>query len=165
MALEYLEETADAETAATSRAYRKSIMDIEFAVVLIIVSRVFSLTKPYSEQLQNPQMDLAICYEKIEDLCTYLTEQLNNDDYRNKLYNDFILFLDEQNITQERRRTNQKTPRELFDSVFTAFISNTLNELSDRFSKQQQIAVKLSRFLPSMVSATFTQVYWREFFV
>jgi hypothetical protein len=157
-ALEHLEETADADTAATSRAYRKSIMDIEFAVALVIVSRIFSLTKPYSEQLQDPKMDLAICYEKIEDLCTYLTEQLNNDDYHNKLYNDFILFLDEQNISRGRQRNNQKTPRELFDSVFTTFISNTLNELSERFSKQQQIAAKLSRFLPSMVSATFTKI-------
>ena len=156
MVLEHIEETADAESAANARAYRKLTMDVEFAVVLVIVSRIFSLTKPYSEQLQDPKMDLAVCYEKIEDLCTYLSEQLYSDDYRNKLYNNFLLFLDEQNINRERPRNNQQTLRELFDSVFTTFISSTLNELAKRFSKQQQTAAKLSRFLPQMVSVSFT---------
>ena len=90
-------------------------------------------------------MDLFICYEKIEDLCTYLSEQLNSDDYCDKMYNEFLLFLDEHNISRERSR-NQKVPRELFDSVFNTFLSNALNELSERFSKQQQIAAKLSRW-------------------
>ena len=151
VALEHLEAAGDAETAAMSRACRKSIMDGEFALALVVVSRIFLLTKPYSEQLQNPTMDLTICYEKIEDLCTHLAEQLNDDDYRDKRYNEFVLFLNEHGISEARQRGNHKTSRELFDSVLTAFVSNTLTELSGRFSKQQQIAAKLCHFLPSMV--------------
>ena len=56
---------------------------------LIVVSRVFGLTKPYAESLQSSTCDLVQCYEKIEELALYLIE-LMNDDHMDKLYDTMI---------------------------------------------------------------------------
>ncbi|CAF3991299.1 unnamed protein product, partial [Rotaria sordida] len=141
--LEYLSIHGDSETSALSGAYHKSISsDIEFITSLIIVSRVFALTKPYTENLQSPTCDLVQCYDKIEELALYLTELLNDDNI-DKLYDDLIQFSTQHDISFVLSRRKKITPRAFFESIYQAFISSTIDELGPRFSTHQKLAVKI----------------------
>ncbi|CAF4574887.1 unnamed protein product [Rotaria sp. Silwood2] len=146
--LEYLSIHGDSETSALSGAYHKSISsDIEFITSLIVVSRVFALTKPYTENLQSPTCDLVLCYDKIEELALYLTELLN-DDNTDKLYDDLIQFSTQNDIPFVLSRRKKITPRAFFESIYQAFISSTIDELGPRFSTHQKLAIKISKLMP-----------------
>jgi len=149
--LEHLEDTGDSDTRADARAFLLLIIDMEFAVVLIIVAHVFAFMKPYSEQLQAPSIDLVSCYKGVEQLTIYLSELQYDASIRDKLFVDLTTFLTEHNISStprvRRRRTN-KTCREIFDNVFNTLLSNTLDELGTRFSSHQMVAIRLCLLLP-----------------
>ncbi|CAM4832642.1 unnamed protein product [Rotaria magnacalcarata] len=56
--LDYLVESGDSEISGLARSYGKALTDIDFVIPLIVVNRVFCITKPYAEQLQKPTCDL-----------------------------------------------------------------------------------------------------------
>ncbi|CAF4698541.1 unnamed protein product [Rotaria sp. Silwood1] len=144
----YLSIHGDSETSALSGAYHKSISsDIEFITSLIVVSRVFALTKPYTESLQSPTCELVQCYDKIEELALYLIELLN-DDHMDKLHDDLIQFAAQHDIPFVLSRRKKITPRTFFESIHQAFISSTIDELGPRFSTHQKLAVKISKLMP-----------------
>ena len=153
-ALEFYLDDKDADVRCDARIYLRSIMELEFAIVLIVVSRVFALTKPYSEKLQEPTTDLISTYVGIEQLATHLAELQNDCAVRDKLFGDMCAFLGEHDIPDTptpRRRQQRKTCRELFDTALDTFISATLDELGSRFAAHQQIAIKLALLLPNQV--------------
>jgi hypothetical protein len=155
--LEHLEDTGDSDTRADARAYLLLIIDVEFAVVLIIVAHVFAFTKPYSEQLQAPSIDLVSCYKGVEQLAIYLSELQYDTSIRDKLFVDLTIFLTEHNISSTpcaRRRRMNKTCREIFDNAFDTLLSNILDELGARFSSHQMVAIRLCLLLPVEVRET-----------
>jgi hypothetical protein len=149
--LEHLVDTSNSDTRADARAYLLLITDVEFAVVLIIVAHVFAFTKPYSEQLQAPSIDLVSCYKGVEQLTIYLSELQYDTSIRDKLFVDLTAFLTEHNISSTpstRRRRANKTCREIFDNVFDTLLSNILDELGARFTSHQMVAIRLCLLLP-----------------
>jgi hypothetical protein len=71
VAFDYFIENDDSEISGVAHSYEKSLTDIDFAIPMIIMNRVFSITKPYAEQLQKPTCDLVKCYQSIEQGSIY----------------------------------------------------------------------------------------------
>ena len=92
IAMEYLIEQGDSETSSLARAYAKAILDIDFTIPLIIVGRVFYITKGYTEQFQKPTCDLVKCYQGIEQISTYLSRLLYDGEHFNEVYDEFTTF-------------------------------------------------------------------------
>ncbi|CAF3411414.1 unnamed protein product, partial [Rotaria sp. Silwood2] len=105
VALEYFVDHGDSETSGLSRAYVKALRDIDFAIPLGIVSRVFSITKPYVEQLRKPTCDLIKCYQRIEQISTYLAELIYDNNQLDELYNEFVTFAEANEIDIYLSRT------------------------------------------------------------
>jgi hypothetical protein len=149
--LEHLAVHGDSDTSALASAYHKSISsDIEFITPLIIISRVFALTKPYTESLQSPTCDLVQCYDNIEELTLYLVELLS-DDNMDKLHDDLAQFANDHDIPYQLSRRKKTTPRSFFNLIYRSFISSTIDELGPRFSDHQKLAVKISKLMPNTV--------------
>ncbi|CAF4097035.1 unnamed protein product [Rotaria sordida] len=89
IALDYLVENGDHETSDLARSYGKALTDIDFDIPLIIVNRVFCITKPYAEQFQKTTCDLLKCFQSIEQASTYLAQLIYDDNELNELYNEF----------------------------------------------------------------------------
>jgi hAT family C-terminal dimerisation region len=154
IALEHIINEDDEEGASLARGYLKSILDIEFCIPLIIVSRIFALTKPCSELLQTPSCDLIKCYECIEETATLISEMLYDGDQIDKVYDDLMAFVKEHDIPPDIPRRCKKTAKEYFTDTYHSFLENTLDELSSRFSEHQRIVVRISRLVPRQVSST-----------
>ena len=159
LVLEHLAADSDGETSALAAAYHKSIAsDIEFLTALFVVSRVFSLTKPYAELLQSPTCDLVKCYDNIESMAVYLAELLD-DGSMNTLHNELVQFAAAYEIPYQLSRRKKTTVREFFDVMYRTFISNTLDELGSRFSTHQKLAANISKLMPNNVTtAEFTDL-------
>ena len=137
-------EKVDSETSANSRAYLKSIKDLDF-----VVSRVFA---PYTEMLQSKTCDLIHCYNNIQEVALHLADLKYNDNKINELANDLKIFADDNDITLEISRTNKfKTIIDYLKCIYEKFIDTTLLQLEKRFNKHQQIAVNIINLLPSTV--------------
>ncbi|CAF2865997.1 unnamed protein product [Rotaria sp. Silwood2] len=150
--LEYMVETADLETSANSRAYLKSIRDLDFVICLFVVSRVFGILKPYTEMLQSKTCDLIQCYDNIQEVALHLADLKYNDDKINELVNDLKSFSEDNDIKLEISRTNKyRTVIDYLKCIYGNFIDTTLRLLEQRFSKHQQIAVNIVNLLPSTV--------------
>lgn len=108
IALDYLIENDDSEISGFARSFEKALTDIDFAIPLIIVNRVFCITKPYAEQLQNPTCDLVKCYQSIEQASLYLAELIYDDDQLHQLYNEFIEFVEINEINNSLSRTARR---------------------------------------------------------
>ena len=79
LVLEHSAANSDGETSALVAAYHKSIAsDMKFLTPIFVVSRVFSLTKPYTKLLQSSTWHLVRCYDNIELMVVYLAELLND---------------------------------------------------------------------------------------
>jgi hypothetical protein len=154
IALEHIINEDDEESASLARGYRKSLLDIEFCIPLIIVSRIFALTKPCSELLQTPACDLVKCYECIEETAMLITEMTHDDDQINKIYDELMAFVNEHDILCELPRGYKKSTKEFFADTYHTFLENTLNELSSRFSEHQRIVIRISRLIPLHVIST-----------
>jgi hypothetical protein len=141
----------DSDTSALAAAYHKSISsDIEFIAPLIIISRIFALTKPYTESLQSPTCDLVECYDNIEELTLYLVELLNNDNM-DKLHDDLVQFAIDHDIPYQLSRRKKKTPCAFFDLTYQSFTSSTVDEPGPRFSAHQKLAATISKLMPAHV--------------
>ena len=102
--LEHIINEDDEESASLARGYLKSMLDIEFCIPLIIVSRIFTLTKLCSELLQTSTCDLVKCYECIEETAMLITEMIHDDDQINKIYDEFMIFyVNCQKVTKKHR--------------------------------------------------------------
>jgi hypothetical protein len=82
--------------------------DIDFATPLIIITRVFCITKSYAEQLQKPTCDLVKCYQSIEQVSIYLAELVYDDTQLNELYNEFNEFVKLNEIDVHLLRTTSR---------------------------------------------------------
>ncbi len=125
IALDYLVENGDSETSSLARSYEKALTDIDFAVPLIIVNRVFCITKPYVEQLQKPTCDLLKCYQSIEEASLYLAELIYDDNQLEELYNEFTLFVQCNEIDNRLSRTTSRryqTTKDYFTDVSNLYI-------------------------------------------
>ncbi|CAF2730914.1 unnamed protein product [Rotaria sp. Silwood2] len=157
VALEYFVDHGDSETSGLSRAYVKALRDIDFAIPLGIVSRVFSITKPYVEQLRKPTCDLIKCYQRIEQISTYLAELIYDNNQLDELYNEFVTFAEANEIDIYLSRTascHHKTTKCYFKHVYEVFINTTIQELGRRFTEHQKIAMTISSLIPSFVVNT-----------
>ena len=164
--LEHLEDRDDSNTRTDAPVYLFLIIDVEFAVVLVIVAHLFAFTKPYSEQLQAPSIDLVSCYQGVEQLATYLSELQYDTSIRDKLFIDLTTFLAEHNIlssSRAHRRRLNKSCREIFDDAFNTSLSNILDELGTRFSSHQMVVIRLCLLLPVQVRETLFLKY--EFYL
>ena len=150
--MEYMVGKIDSETSANSRAYLKSIKDLDFVVCLFVVSRVFAILKPYTEMLQSKTCNLIHCYNNIPEVALHLANLKYNDNKINELANDLKIFADDNDITLEISRTNKfKTIIDYLKCIYEKFIDTTLLQLEKRFNKHQQIAVNIINLLPSTV--------------
>jgi len=125
IALDYLVENGDSETSGLARSYGKALTDIDFAVPLIIVNRVFCITKPYAEQLQKPTCDLLKCYRSIEEASLYLAELIYDDNQLEELYNEFNVFVQSNEIDNRLSRTASRrysTVKDYFTHVSNLYI-------------------------------------------
>ncbi|CAF3018270.1 unnamed protein product [Rotaria sp. Silwood2] len=154
IALEQIAIDGDEESFSLSRGYLKSLLDSEFCIPLIIVSRVFAVIKPCAEQLQTTTLDLIKCYESIEQVAMHLSEMMHDDQQINKLYDELVTFTSEHNISIILPGQYKKTMKELFSDVYQTFVSNTITELSYRFMEHQKIIVRISRLIPLHVVST-----------
>ena len=77
-------ENGDSETNTLARTYEKTLTDIDFAVSLIVVNRVFCIIKPCAEQLQKPTCDLVKLCHNIEEVSMYLVKLIYDDDQLDK---------------------------------------------------------------------------------
>ena len=152
LVLEHLAANGDGETSALAAAYHKSIApDVEFLTSLFVVSRVFSLTKPYTELLQSPTCDLIKCYDNIESMAVYLAELLN-DDSMSTLHDELVQFAAPHDVPYQLSRRKKIATREFFDSIYRTFISNTLDQLGLRFANHQKLAANMSKLMPIHVT-------------
>ena len=152
VSLEYLVESGDSETSANSRAYLKSIKDLDFAVCLFVVSRVFAILKPYTEMLQSKNCDLIQCYENIQEVSLHLAELECNEKMFEELLNELEIFSRDNDITFVIARTNKhKTVGDYVKHIYEMFIQTTSAQLDQRFSKHQKIATGIINLLPSTV--------------
>ncbi|CAM4847026.1 unnamed protein product [Rotaria magnacalcarata] len=157
IALDYLIENGDSETSGLARSYEKSITDIDFAIPLIIVNRVFCITKPYAEQLQKPTCDLVKCYQSIEQVSIYLAELIYDDSQLNELYNEFNEFVElyEIDVCLSRTASRQyQTVENYFTELYKTFINMVIDELGSRFNEHQKIAVNIAKLIPSFIVDT-----------
>lgn len=152
VSLEDMVENGDSETSANSRAYLKSIKDLDFVVCLFVVSRVSAILKPYTEMLQSKNCDLIQCYDNIQDVSLHLAELKYNAKKFNELSSDLELFSNDNDILFKISRTNKhKTVADYLKHTYETFIDTTLSELGKRFSKHQQLAVNIINLIPSSV--------------
>ena len=115
--MEYVSVDGDSETSSLSDAYHKSISsNIDFIRLLIVVSRIFALTKPSTESLQSPMCDRVQCYEMVEELALYFTE-LMNDDHMDKLHDHLTQFETRHDIPF-KRASKKITSRAFFESIY-----------------------------------------------
>lgn len=150
--LEHMVENGDCETSANSRAYLKSIKDLDFVVCLFVVSRVFAILKPYTEMLQSKNCDLIQCYENIQEVSLHLAELEFNEKKFEELIGETEIFCQHNDITFTIARTNKhKTVTEYVKYIYEMFIQTKLEQLGKRFSKHQQIAANITSLLPSTV--------------
>jgi hypothetical protein len=150
--LEYMTESGDSETSANSRAYLKSITDLDFIVCLFVISRVFAILKPYTEMLQSKNCDLVQCYNNIQDVALYLTELKYDERKFNELIDDLENFSHHNDITFTIPRTNKyKSVSDYTKHIYELFIQTTLLELDKRFNKHQHNAINIINLLPSAV--------------
>jgi hypothetical protein len=150
--LEYMTENGDSETSANSRAYLKSIKDLDFSVCLFVISRVFAILKPYTEMRQSRSCDLAQCYNNIQDVALYLAELKYDERKFNELIDDLQNFSHDNDIMFTISRTNKhKSVSNYVKHIYESFIQTTLLELDRRFNKHQHIAIDIINSLPSTV--------------
>ncbi|CAF1228488.1 unnamed protein product [Rotaria sordida] len=162
IALDYLAENGDSETSGLVRSYGKALNDIDFAIPLIIVNRVFCITKPYAEQFQKPTCDLLKCFQSIEQALTYLAQLIYDDNELNELYNEFTKFVELHEIDNCLSRTTSRRyefVKNYFTDVYRTFINTTIEELGRRFNEHQKIAMHISNLIPSyFVNTQFSNV-------
>ncbi|CAF1514845.1 unnamed protein product [Didymodactylos carnosus] len=154
--LEFMVENGDADTRGNARAYLKCIADIDFIIPLFVVSKIFAITKPYSEALQDKKcgelvirpsikclvdiyLDLIQCYDNIENIGTYLTELKYDKTKLDKLQNDLEQFSRDTDVELKISRTSKHKTIELYlKHIYETFIQTTLDHLSYRFSEHQK---------------------------
>ncbi|CAF1344668.1 unnamed protein product, partial [Didymodactylos carnosus] len=158
--LEHLTENGDAETSANSRAYLKAIKDLDFIVSLFVISRVFAITKPYTETLQNKSCDLTQCYENIQNVALHLAELKYDQTKLDELAKELENFSSDNDIKFTiSRRNKHKNVADYLKHIYETFIQVTLTELGNRFSKHQKIVVNIMHLVPSnVVEKTFSGV-------
>ncbi|CAF3801836.1 unnamed protein product [Rotaria magnacalcarata] len=152
--LEHFIENGDSETSSLASGYEKLLTDIDSAVPLIIVNRVFCITKSYAEQLQEPTCDLVKCYRSIEQASLYLSELIYNNDELDNLYNEFDKFLEVNEIDNRLSRVTYRryeTTKDYFTDIYRTFIQMTIDELGRRFSEHQKIVMTISKLIPSNI--------------
>ncbi|CAM2727678.1 unnamed protein product, partial [Rotaria socialis] len=128
--LDYLVESSDSETSGLARSYGKALTDIDFVIPLIVVNRVFCITKPYAEQLQKPTCDLLKCYQSMEHASTYLAELIYDDNQVNVLYNEFTKFIELNEIDNCLSRAASRryeSVKDYFIDVYRTFITTTIH--------------------------------------
>ncbi|CAF0938237.1 unnamed protein product [Didymodactylos carnosus] len=153
---EFMVENGDADTRGNARAYLKCIADIDFIIPLFVVSKIFAITKPYSEALQDKKcgelvirpsikclvdiyLDLIQCYDNIENIGTYLTELKYDKTKLDKLQNDLEQFSRDTDVELKISRTSKHKTIELYlKHIYETFIQTTLDHLSYRFSEHQK---------------------------
>ncbi|CAF1174859.1 unnamed protein product [Rotaria sordida] len=162
IALDYLAENGDSETSGLVRSYGKALTDIDFVIPLIIVNRVFCITKPYAEQFQKPTCDLLKCFQSIEQALTYLAQLIYDDNELNELYNELTKFVELHEIDNCLSRTTSRRyefVKNYFTDVYRTFINTTIEELGRRFNEHQKIAMHISNLIPSyFVNTQFSNV-------
>ncbi|CAF1512951.1 unnamed protein product [Rotaria sordida] len=152
VALEYMIENCDSDTSANSRAYLKSITDLDFIICLFVVSRVFAILKPYTEKLQSKNCELTQCYGNIQDVATHLAELKYNEKKFDELINELGVFLHDNDITSTIPRTNKfQNVTDYLRHTYEIFVETTLSELDTRFSKHQKNTISIINLLPSTV--------------
>ncbi|CAF1328301.1 unnamed protein product [Didymodactylos carnosus] len=155
-------ENGDSETNDVARSYEKALTDIDFAILLIIVNRVFCITKPYAEQFQKPTCDLVKCYQSIEQVSVCLAELIYGDDQLHELYNEFTTFIEHNEIDHRLSRVacrRYQTVKDYFADVYKPLINMTIEELGRRFTEHQRIAMNISNLIPSyIVNTRFSDV-------
>ncbi|CAF1213615.1 unnamed protein product [Adineta steineri] len=144
VALEYLIENGDPETSDLALAYEKAINDIDFVIPLIVVNRVFCITKPYAEQLQKPTCDLVKCYQSIEEISIYLFKLLYHDAQLNELYNEFIKFIESNETNNCLTRTASRRYKTVKDYFADA------NERSSTINDTLKIIQPIKFFYPNI---------------
>lgn len=153
VAFEYMIENGDSETSANSRAYLKSITDLDFIVCLFVVSCVFAVLKPYTEMLQSKNCELTQCYDNIRDVATHLAELKYDEKKFDELFNELDVFLHDNDITSTIPRTSKfKNITDYLRNTYEIFVESTLSELDTRFSKHQKNIVNIINLLPSTVA-------------
>ena len=147
LVLEHLAANSDSETSALATACHKSIAsDIEFLTPLFAVARVFSLMKPYTKLLQSATCDLVKCHDNIELMTVYLAKLLN-DGNMDAVHNELVQFAAAHDIPYQLSRPKKTIAREFFGVIHRAFISNTLDEPSSRFSTHRKLAANISNLM------------------
>lgn len=154
IALDHLIENGDSETSGLARSYEKALTDIDFVIPLIIVNRVFCITKPYAEQLQNPTCDLLKCYQSIEQASLYLAELIYDENQLHQLYNAFVEINEIDNSLSRTASKRYQCVKDYFTDVYKTFLTMTIEELGRRFTEHQKIAIEISKLMPSCISNT-----------
>ncbi|CAF3454261.1 unnamed protein product [Rotaria socialis] len=141
--LDYLVESGDSETSGLARSYGKALTDIDLVMPLIIVNRVFCITKPSGVNRGG-------------------TELIYDDNQVNELYNEFTKFIELNEIDNCLSRTASRryeSVKDYFIDVYRTFITTTIEELGRRFNVHQKLAMSIANLIPLyFVNTDFSNV-------
>ncbi|CAI6358376.1 unnamed protein product [Macrosiphum euphorbiae] len=144
-ALEEICEWDHTDTSNQASAFRNSILQPEFIITVVTISKVFGFGLPLSKQFQQINIDLKLAMDLAQDTLNEL------EDYRNHAQKNFeVIFLaakkiaDKFNVTMTIPRINKRqvhrinvqtnNPEEYFRiSVFIPYLDSFISQLKSRF--------------------------------
>ena len=144
-------------------ALMNAISDPCFLLCLEIMSKVLLVTKPLSQKLQSPELDIMKAVDSV-DCCIRVLEEYRNGDTFDAMF-DHV----EQSIGQPiprprhtKKQTHRANPpvttaREHYRvAVFLMFIDVCLSQLRERFKSHRSRGLRLSSLIPrACVSSDF----------
>lgn len=171
-ALKKLEECSNLETSRTAFQLSSSINNSVFIIALHVIEKFFSLTLPLSIALQEVNIDLSYCYERVTDVCQIFKEiRENGDDEFKQIFSNSEESMLEGIIEVPRivgRQTARNnipsdSPEQYYKrSIFLPFLDHFICQLQDRFTNHHQVMAKLQSLIPNFLKNTTDIKYFQE---
>jgi len=89
-ALKQLKSNSNIEKSKAAFQLSSAISASNFVIYLHVIENIFSLTLPLCIALEKVNIDLSYCYERVDDVSTFLNEKrINSDESFKNIFSDF----------------------------------------------------------------------------
>lgn len=161
LALEKLETSGKNDTPSLAYQLRSAITQPEFLMSLLIMDKMFSLTKPLSEKMQKVDIDLVECCEHASLLIsTFQSLRSEAETEFKSIYEECesLMEIFDFKITTPRTTKRQThrvnvpadAPEEYYRrAIFNPYLDHFITSLQDRFGDQMKTARHLQCCLPA----------------